>query len=356
MAKKLDDIGSKDFTKAILELPYTPNKKIIKRLDSKMFSLDGNNVFNYRPDYLGATEFKNACELFNRRFGSNVKPSEVELKVLGLFEFIARKEKPFVKELQVLAVDTIRDLYNVPDHIDLQAFIEPRIDLDTEQEANPKPFLELSLQKKNEMRDEIQKRIILNGLVHGSSMHIWKSVYYLVKDKLDQMNPFLINLYDEFTAGINFEFWTLDPDQFQSMVNDNQQLTQGFNQIKFDEPGKPQATVLCKAINFPALLHEVNKGVIDYLICNGIPQHYSEEELRYYYDKADAYENEIWHYLLSPTLWSDLLETANVNSQDLPKVIMKLSKLSYQTLTEIFRAMADDKKKARIKLEVWKVI
>jgi hypothetical protein len=35
---------------------------------------------------------------------------------------------------------------------------------------------------------------------------------------------------------------------------------------------------------------------------------------------------------------------------------MKLSKLSYQTLTEIFRAMMDDKDKARIKLEVWKVI
>lgn len=355
MAKKID-IGSKGFSKEIENLPYIPNQRIIKRLDSKMFSLDANNVFNYKPEYLGAKEFKSACELFQRRFGSNIRPAEVSLKVLGLFEYIARQEAPFVKDLQKLAVQTIKELYNVPDHVDLQAFIEARIDLNTEQDNDPKPFLELTLQQKNSMRDEIQKRIILNGLVHGSSIHIWKGVYYLVKEKLDEMNPVLIQLYDEFTAGINFEFWMMDPDQFQSIIENNTQLTQGFNQIKFKQPGQPEAIVLCKAINFPALLHEVNKGVIDYLICHSIPKHYSEEELKYYYNKADAYENEIWHYLLSPTLWSDLLETANVESQDIPKIIMKLSKLNYVTLTEIFRSMMDDKKKARIKLEVWNVI
>ncbi|GIV43865.1 MAG: hypothetical protein KatS3mg035_0988 [Bacteroidia bacterium] len=215
MSKKLENIGSKDFSKAISGLPYKPNNQIIKRLDSKMFPLDANNVFSYKPSYLGATEFQKTCELFERRFGKGVNPKDIKLKVLGLFEFIARKEAPFVKELQILAVDTIRSLYNVPEHVNLQAFIEPRIDLDTEQEADPKPFLELSLEKKNEMRDEIQKRIILNGLVHGSSMHIWKSVYYLVKDKLDQMNPVLMDLYDEFTAGVNFEFWTMNPDIVQ---------------------------------------------------------------------------------------------------------------------------------------------
>ena len=355
MAKKFD-IGSKEFSKTIQGLPYVPNGTIIKRLDSKMFPLDANNVYNYKPEYLAGKEFKSACDLFQRRFGDDVNPGDVMLKVLGLFEFIARKEAPFVKELQKLAVKTIKELYNVPDHVDLQAFIEVRINLDTEQDDSPKPFLELTLEQKNAMRDEIQKRILLNGLVHGSSMHIWKGVYYLVKDKLDGMNPLLVQLYDEFTAGINFQFWMMNPDMVQQAVEDNKQLTQGFNEIKFKEPGQPAAIVLCKAINFPALLHEVNKGVIDYLICHSIPKTYSEEELKYYYSKADAYENEIWHYLLSPSLWSDLLETADVESHDIPRIIMNLSKLSYGTLTEIFRAMMDDKKKARIKLEVWKVI
>lgn len=355
MAKRKVDIGNKEFSNAIALLPYQPHRNITKALDSKFFPLDSNNVFSYKPEYLGSEEFKATCDLFQRRFGTEVGPGEVLLKVYGLFEFISRQEKPFVKDLQNLAIDTIKELYAVPDSLDLRAFIETRIDLDTEQDKDPAPFLELTLEQKNRMRDEIQKRIILNGLVHGSSMHVWKSVYYLVKDKLDQMNPSLVQLYDEFTAGINFSFWMMNPQDMEETVQDNQQLTQGFNKIEFKKEGGG-AIVLCKAINFPALLHEVNKGVIDYLICHGIPQEYSEQELRYYYDKADAYENELWHYLLSPTLWADLLKTADVDSKDLPKVIMRLSKLSYQTLTEIFRAMMDDQQKARIKLEVWNVI
>lgn len=355
MAKKVD-IGNKAFTNAIYHLKFKPHKNIIKALDAKMFSLDANNLFSYKPEYLAAKEFESSCSLVDRRFGSNVTAKDISLKVAGLFSFISKQESPYREDLKKLAVETIKDLYNVPDHVNLQAFIETNIDLSTDQDDSPQPFLNLSLNQKNKMRDEIQKRVILNGLVHGSSMYIWKSVYYIVRDKLMSLNPILVQLYDEYTAGVNFSFWTMDPAVFQSSVESEQQFTQGFNEIKFDEPGRPEATVLCKGINFPVLLHELNKGVMDYLICHGIPKDYSEEELRYYYSKADAYENEIWHYLLSPSLWNDLLETANVLPGDLPGVMMKLSKLSYQTLTEIFRAMMDDKKTAKIKLEVWKVI
>lgn len=355
MAKKLD-IGNKAFSNAISHLKFKPHKNIIKALDAKMFSLDANNVFSYKPEYLAGKEFEASCNIIERRLGSNVTTKDIKLKVFGLFSFISKQESPHKEDLKRIAVETIKELYNVPDHVNLQAFIETKIDLDTNQDDNPKPFLNLSLEQKNGMRDEIQKRVILNGLVHGSSMYIWKSVYYIVRDKLMKLNPMLVQLYDEYTAGVNFLFWTMDPQSFQSSIDSNQQLTQGFNEITFDKPGRPEATVVCKGINFPVLLHELNKGVMDYLICRGIPSKYSEDELRYYYSKADAYENEIWHYILSPTLWQDLLETASVSPEELPRVIMQLSKLSYQALTDIFRAMMDDKEKAKIKLELWKVI
>ena len=355
MAKKID-IGNKAFTEAIQHLKFTPNKSIVKSLDSKMFSLDANNVFSYKPEYLASKEFESCCNLIDRRLG-DVTAKDIKLKTLGLFNLISKQESPYKERLEKLALETIQNLYQVPDHVRLQAFIEKKIDLSTDQNHNPEPFLNLSLQQKNSMRDEIQKRVILNGLVHGSSMYIWKTVYYMVIDELNDINPILSQLYDEYTAGVNFLFWTHDPVASQSEINVGNQMTQGFNKISFDEPGMPAANVLCKGINFPVLLHELNKGVMDYIICRGIPKHYSEEELRYYYTKADAYENEIWHYLLSPTLWNDLLKTANVLPEELPRVVMQLSKLSYAALIDIFRAMMDeDFDKARIKLEVWKVI
>ena len=355
MAKKID-IGSKGFTKAVAHLSLQPSKGIIKCLDSKLFPLDSNGVFNYRPEYLGSKEFESSCDLIHRRIGENANKKSVELKIGGLFNFINKQEKQIREELKKLAVETIRNIYNVPPYVDLQAFIEDRINLDTEQDHNPDPFLDLSLEEKNSMRDEIQKRVILNGIVHGSSMHIWKSVYHLVRDQITELNPMLLQLYNEYTAGINFLFWTKEPKTFESAVGDQQQLTQGYNKLEFEEPGKHGVKITCKAINFPTLLHELNKGVMDYLICHGIPKEYSEEQLIYYYSKADRYENEFWHYILSPTLWVDLLETADVEQYEIPGVVMRLSKLPYQILVEIFRAMMDDKKKAKVKLEVWKVI
>lgn len=354
MAKKID-IGDKAFTEAIKHLRFTPNKNIVKALDAKMFSLDANNVFSYKPEYLAAKEFESCCNLVERRLG-NATEKDIQLKTSGLFNFISKQESPFRDELQKLAISTIRELYNVPEHVRLQAFIEKNIDLDTEQNHNPKPFLNLSLQQKNSMRDTIQARVILNGLVHGSSMHIWKSVYYIVYDKLMSLNPMLVQLYDEYTASINFLFWTMDPISFQATVEENKQLTQGYNEIKFNDTGEDGAVITCKGINFPVLLHELNKGVIDYLICHQIPNEYTEDELRYFYSKADNYINEIYYYLLSPTLWNDLLEAVNVLPVDLPRVIMQLSKLSYIQLCDIFIPMIDNVELGRKKLLEYKII
>ena len=355
MAKKID-IGSKEFSKRILHLRLQPNKNIIKSLDSKMFSLDANQVFNYKPEYLAGKEFESLCELVDRRFSPDVTTRDISLRVPGLITLINKQESPHREILTKLAIDVIRDLYNVPSHVNLQAFIENKIVLDTEQDHSPNSFLNLSLEKKNSMRDFIQARVILNGLVHGSSMHIWKSVYYIVQEQLNEINPMLLNLYNEYTASVGFSLWMFDPISFQDSIVNGSQLTQGYNEIKFNEQGEDGADIICKGLNFPVLLHELNKGVMDYLICHQIPQEYTKDELRYFYSKADRYENEFYHYLLSPTLWSDLLETADVVPQELPGVISKLSKLSYQTLTEIFRTMMDDKVRAKTKLKLWKVI
>ncbi|GIV43864.1 MAG: hypothetical protein KatS3mg035_0987 [Bacteroidia bacterium] len=103
-------------------------------------------------------------------------------------------------------------------------------------------------------------------------------------------------------------------------------------------------------------MHEVNKGVIDYLICHGIPKHYSEEELVYYYSKADNYQHEFYHYLLSPTLWVDLLDVLHIESQFIPNVILQITKLSYSELTDLFRTIIDDKIKGRERAIYYKII
>lgn len=353
MAKK-PDIGSKKFSLLLEELTYHPHKNYIKRIDSGMFSLDLNKVFNYKPELLAYKEFTRCLDLFKSR-NPGISPVEAASRIPGVQVLIAKTESPYKAQLEELAINTIKEIYQVPDYVDLKGIISPRLSLDTEQNHDAESFLELTLEQKNKMRDEIQKRIILNGLVHGSSMHIWKGIYHLVSAELDAISPELKELYDYYTSTLGITIWLMNPDMFQDVIENGNQMTQGFNKLQFDKEKGFGGQIQAKGVNFPVLLHELNKGVLDWLISAGIPKEYTEDELEYYYSKADAYENEPWHYTLSPTLWAGLLEAAQVPNEDIPKLISKLTKLSYSELVELFRLIQDNLDLAKEKIKGWNI-
>jgi len=355
---KLDSIREKKFSKEIKGLKHLPHNDTIRRVDSKLFSLDANRLYHYRPELLASEEYKRCLELFERRLPAEQALPTQQAVVMTQMRMQPTSDSMFLKEmknqvvLQDIAVDTIRSLFDIPEHINLLPNITDEMDLDTDQEDSPEPFLSLDEDKKKRMWDEIQKRTILNGLVHGSAMHIWKSAHYIIKEKIDNVDDFLMTLYDEYTAAISWLTWQTDPDSFQQNVG----ATLGFNKLEFEEEGKPECNVHCHAVNFPVLLHELTKGAMDYLISRGIPKDFSAEELEYYYAKADAYENEIWHYLMSPTIWIKLIEAADVATQDVPAVIANLTQLSYQELTEVLRACIDSKTQGKMKLNQFKIV
>jgi hypothetical protein len=353
MAKK-PDISPKKFSLLLEQLSYAPHKTYIKRLDSGMFSLDLNKVFNYKPELLAYKEFARCLELLESR-NPGLSPEEAIMRTPGVQVLIIEKETPCKAKLEELAIKTIKDIYQVPDYVDLKGMINPRLSFDNEQDKDAVPFLDLTLEQKNKMRDEIQKRVILNGLVHGSSMHVWKGIYHLVADELDEINPELKELYNYYTSTLGTGIWLIDPDKFQEAINDGVQDTQGFNELKFDKQKGFGGQVQAKGINFPVLLHELNKGVIDWLISAGIPKEFTEDELKYYYSKADDYANEPWHYTLSPTLWLELLEAAQVSNENIPKLISRIVKLSYLELVELFRMIQDNKEEATKKIKGWNI-
>lgn len=359
----LESIKEKHFSDKLKGLKHCPHNGIVKRIDSKLFSLDANRVYHYKPEVLAGDEYKRCLKLFEKRLPNEyARPTLEAIAVLQHMQqarqnVIFNMEMRYHDKLKEIAETTIRELFDIPEYINLISEIEmnPELDID-EQDNSPDEFLSLSEEDKKEMNNQIKKREILNGLVHGCSMHIWKSAHYIIKDKIDNLNPLLMSLYDEYTTSISWLIWQINPDEFQNSIRNGQMITQGFNELKFHEEGKPECDIHCHAVNFPVLLHELTKGAMDYLICRGIPKHFNEEELKYYYAKADSYENELYHYLLSPTLWVKLIESSDVETQELPKVIANLSLLNYEELTEVMKAMIDGIELGKLKLKKFKII
>lgn len=360
---KLDSIREKKFSQAIEGLRHRPHNGIVNRIDSKLFSLYGNKVYHYKPEFLAAEEYKRCLSLFENRLPEeHARPTQeayvkLQLQLQMIENAMFNKEMKNLDRLKEIAVDTIRSLFDIPEHINILPDIQKGLDISPEeQDDSPEPALSLTPEEERKMRDEIQKRIILNGLVHGSAMHIWKSAHYIIKEQVDELDPMLMHLYDRYTSSIGWLIWQLSPDDAQAEIAGGGAFTQGFNELLFEEEGEPWCNVHCNAVNFPVLLHEITKGAMDYLICRGIPEHYSEEQLRYYYAVADSYENETWHYLLSPTLWIKLVEAADLDTQELPAVIARLTELSYQELSDVMIACIDDAESGKRKLISKKIV
>ncbi|MEK6829765.1 MAG: hypothetical protein AABY15_06615 [Nanoarchaeota archaeon] len=354
----IDSIREKKFSDQIAGLRHRPHNGITNHIDSKMFPLDNNRLYHYKPEVLAGDEYKRCLQLFERRLpNEHALPTQsavvtLQLQLQMIENVMYNKEVTHIEKLKEIAVETIRSLFDIPEHVVILPEIGKGLDVNPEdQDDSPEPALSLSDEQRREMWDEIQKRVILNGLVHGAAMHIWKSAHYIIKEKIDKLDPLLMTLYDQYTSSIGWLIWQMSPDDAQAAIDGGTAMTQGFNRLEFEEEGEPECNVLCHAVNFPVLLHEVTKGAMDYLICHGIPKTYNEEQLKYYYAKADSYENEVWHYMMSPTIWIKFVEAADASTQELPLMIAKMTQLSYQELADVLRACIDDKESGHLKLK-----
>jgi len=314
-------------------------KNIITKIVAGEFSLAASPVYSFKPEVLAIEEYKRCEGLFSRKalLPTNINLFDFEMNIAMLMEKISRTEAPKVEQLKALAVKIITDMYEVPECVVLSPELKTSLKIGDDTEEFPK--INLTDKRKEELQGDVQKRLLLNGLVMGASMHIWKSAHHLVKDGIDEIHAGLFTMYEQYTSKIGMYIWMycdIDAIIEASQIMDTsdgmtQMMTQGYEHLKVEEDGGCE--IEAKAINFPVLLHELNKGVLDYLILNGINQDLTEEELAYVFTEADSFEHEIWHQYISPSLWVKLLEDLKVSPQELPEKIQELSLMKCEELT-----------------------
>jgi hypothetical protein len=305
-----------------------PAREIVQKLNDNEHPFANNEFFATNPAALAADEFKRCVELYNRRCPNGGNPMEAMM----LMQEIMIMEDPDKEILQEIAIDLVTEMYNVPDSIDLRAMLEQK---DSEEECSdgscgePDDEENISDERKAELMPFIEKRRILNSIVHGCAVHQWTSAYYLVQDRLNEINPELIEKYNKIAALVNYWNWQM---YFEPIFAMGQKpMLQGINKVNVEEK-----KIEAYGINFPVLIHELSKGIIDYITTAGVPNQkdngVTPQELKYIYQVADNYAHEQWHYFFGPTLWRALLNTADCGSDELIPVIRKMSEMSYDDL------------------------
>ena len=149
---------------------------------------------------------------------------------------------------------------------------------------------------------EKQKRRFINSLIQGSAKKA-HYMYHLIREKLDEINSDLVGLYSIVMSVNDLLYWVM-PDM-EGMIGGGgaEQAMAGKEELdlKTDPP-----TVKATGLMFPILVHELYKGVMEYVSAHGLPS--DPDMAQEVIGDEDTLPAEVWDLRLGPVIWEKFLE------------------------------------------------
>lgn len=130
-----------------------PNSRIVRMIDEKTFPFSENRFYSYNPSALAADEFKRCAQIYTQRANG-----QGPMQAMQLMQELMTLEAPHREELTEIAIEIVREMYNVPDSINLRAFLE-NSDEEAGEDFDDNDAEEdmVSDERKEELKSEIEK-------------------------------------------------------------------------------------------------------------------------------------------------------------------------------------------------------
>lgn len=237
-------------------------------------------------------------------------------------------EKSHKKDLEQLAVKLVMEQLNVPkgslqfkaeikgigqiDLSDINKQLE-EIEEEAEEENKPSAIEIKATEIFIDQNAEEMKRRFINGLVQGSA-NKGHYMFHLAEKELNAIDEDLINLYGTMITANDLNYW-LWSDEMISMAGESGSAA---GKVRIDMSTEPP-TIHAQGINFPTLVHELVKGVMEYLSLYGLPS--SEEVRRKTLAKTDFLDSEMWDLRFGPELWNNFINAIDFKEFDIKEVL-----------------------------------
>jgi ABC-type nitrate/sulfonate/bicarbonate transport system substrate-binding protein len=169
---------------------------------------------------------------------------------------------------------------------------EPEEDEETRAEFN----LDVD-QIAQELDSEANKRRFINMLIQGAAANK-NHAYALVREELNRLDPELANLYGTVMSANEVLYWAA-PEATFTQVNPEDFPTGGFETFEPDDESSAYV-IRARAALFPVLVHEIVKGLYEFLSFN---EDDPEETRKYAYREADTLNYEVDSLTIGPAIW-----------------------------------------------------
>ena len=282
-----------------------------------------DEVYSNYEELIASKRFKDVVDTFKRYTGVEGNATDMQ-NLMGLqgmmmqsLQNTLRIESSNKQRLEDLAVEIVTKDLNVPEgslQFDVEITGMQKLSKDDmkQKPKNQEQSLEMeedTLEHMEELDLEVSKRRFINSMMQGSAK---KSLYlyHMVSDELNEIDPTLMNLYGVVISANDLMYWIL-PDMMGA--GGGGEGAQVFGKEKIDLSTNPP-TVVAKGMTFPVLVHELHKGVMEYLSLHGLP---GDKELRQkVMDKTDFLEDEMWDLRLGPGLWERFIDSIGADDFD----------------------------------------
>lgn len=198
---------------------------------------------------------------------------------------------------------------------------------------------------------ERAKRRMINALIGGAAKK-GQYMYHLVSQKLNEINPDLIELYTISTAIVDHLYWLYPEETLSAM---SQQGGGEIGTSEIDNQTDPP-TVIARGVNFPTLVHELVKGVYEVFGTHGLPDDPRQAEM--IMAAEDTVPAEAWDLKLGPVFWELLQKSYPIEilTEDDMKYIqhylfMRLSAMAADDFFELFREVLAEKPEGKQKIQ-----
>ena len=163
-----------------------------------------------------------------------------------------------------------------------------------DEEENP---VEALLRALEEFNIERSKRRLINMFIQGAGAKA-QYMYHLIEEKLNELDPRLLNLYGTLMSVNEMLYWILNENMLGNLMGSK------AGSVEVDTNQDPPK-VIAKGVIFPVLLHELVKGTYEVIGKFGLPSNPEKQKMVTGYE--DTLPAEVWDLRFGPVFWERLL-------------------------------------------------
>lgn len=263
--------------------------------------------------------FKDTLSFFSDDITS--VPLNKVLNHLGkLMALCNKKEKSIKPQLEKLCYDTIIRIFSIPE--DEIAFSCELVDfIDNGKEFHISPDTDESFEYENldaidSEKTEVEKRRLIDILSVGASQKIFNVSKKLYLNEISDLDEELPYLYSKLMKLNQYLLYHCDVD-----ISDKNHHQGGYVKVTLGNDDK-LSKIEVKAVNFPILLFESIKGIMELVSSNGLPDDMSVA--KNVINKSDILEEEPWDMRFGGELWNIVTLNKNLDTKIIPDFFSKL--------------------------------